>query len=365
MFEHHAKKNNRSANLTVKDNHVADDSDNELRSAQSDSKIDTAHLRQMLDHSGSQPLAYAVIQRLQSTLGNAKVSQLLQNSPKITPLNRSVLQRVQIKVENNKIVSVSVKNDKRKGGSIRGHQGDHTAAYTVFKSMVRNWVMGKSLQQAAADLANLAAAIKTLPGMQIKSSDWIHQGLEQTIHALQGMSKAANIDPESLEQEMDNIIRYRNSIPLSAFRYRKSSGGHDEAGKKGHLQVWCEDKLRNDPKAVLPNGIISGALVSMWGLLDYDPPPSVKEVEMANVILQHIYSMQQAFPRTFEYLSRTNNYLIPFAMNNKLIQAKLKRIHPNVIANVMKNVEAAVIKGIAAYDMGASKNFDKSETKGY
>lgn len=278
------------------------------------------------------------------------------------PAHPPLVQRVSVALKDGRVSSVSGKGDRRLGGSLRSHEGDHTTAYVTFKEMVKNQAMGKTVPEAAKALLLALNSVAVFPGMQLQTADYLHDYIDEMRGELVDLeiSKASE-GPDNVKKLavlMDKIIEIRNSVPLSSRNVSMSSGGHGE-GYSNDLLSECESRLRTDgPKMRFSPDEICEA---MWALFDYSPTDSVDNLVIANIILQHILSMKLTYPRLWDYLSDLGSkYYLHNYFRAKVMPARLGKIKDkHRLAAIMENVEAAVLKGANAIRMGAAKRYNE------
>ncbi|MCD6065340.1 MAG: hypothetical protein K0S33_166 [Bacteroidetes bacterium] len=129
-----------------------------------------------------------------------------------------------------------------------GHAGDHTTAHVVFRYMIANQLIGRTLAEAPAILRHLYDEIWNMPGNA--NFDDVPQDLEDNfdnaaIAAMAALDAVeANADIATVQTAAQAILNFRNSVPLSAFAEGRVGGG--EGPQAARLQV-AQRALRADP----------------------------------------------------------------------------------------------------------------------
>lgn len=210
-----------------------------------------------------------------------------------------VVQRLaaSITVKGGKITSARMRGS-APATNLRGKRGDHTTAYVTFEQMAINTVVGATLDEAIANLAETVRQILKLPG-------YVNAGAQQkkplTTYANNLLNYAATY-PDSKEEAvrelMVGVVSLRNGIPMTAFFNKPSTGGHGEAGHAGGLHA-LEKSVRDGKitarAAVLKQG---DPTVNVWGAFDFGAARkhNLSRDQWASVFKQHMLSMQESYP---------------------------------------------------------------------
>lgn len=247
------------------------------------------------------------------------------------------LLKIKVQSDGTRITSVSYPSKNRPGGNIRGHQGDHTTAFASFLRMVRNRIMGQKLTDVPRILEELAWNLKGFPGMQIKSADYLHVYITDTLlDSIKAIS-----DTNDIANVLIDIVSLRNQMPLSAVKNSTSSGGHGEGSNIAALQE-CEDRYRN---GTAPRYTPAQMTEWMWDIFDYDPSSSVDTDVVINVVAQHLYSMHMTFPKIFDKIDGYSSMVQYFKDTSQLILSQLSK---PTRTTVLKGLQAAATDGPSA-----------------
>jgi len=199
------------------------------------------------------------LQRLQGVLGNQAL-QRLALAGQGGPVH---MQRARLNMRGNGTVSgVSVWPD-RPSSNLRGHQGQHLTAYVAFQDAILSHVKDRTVPEAVAALIILLGDIRDLPGMTLRSADYLQGPIDANLGLLRD-----NADNTAIVGEViDNILSIRNKVPGTA--EHGTGGGHGEAGFSGTLET-VETALRRDawPDAWDADVVENQCRYSMWRLLD-------------------------------------------------------------------------------------------------
>jgi hypothetical protein len=280
----------------------------------------------------------------------------VQRATATTHLSRSrsggTIQLLKFNVQITNGVIKSVTSDgKRPGGNIRGSVGDHTTSHVSFFSMVRNQIMGKTLSDAKTTLNDLVDNLRGLPGMQIKSADYLTDYINHTLYP-----KITNItDEQTLEDVMEDIVSIRNQLQLSSIKNSTSTGGHGEGSTVAALDE-CDDRFRNGNTK--PRYTEDDMAKFMWELFDYTPTDAADDDVIVNVIMQHMYSMQLTYPNIFNNIAgydKMYNYLI--GTRYKDVFAKMSDM--SRVKGILSGLAGPMKSGPSALPkIGGSKKWD-------
>jgi|GEM_PF-5711769 len=215
-------------------------------------------------------------------------------------LRQDRIQRLKasVSIAKNEVVSASVSGG-RPPGNLRSGTGDHTTAYTTFKHMARNNVLGFSPDVAVKNLVLVLQRIQQMPGyansrgvtrrtLDAYAKKWIEYGESlKAPHA------------KDLQLLMEATVSLRNAVPMTAYKYAKSSGGHGEASSGGGLD-WAEFMVQKG-KWKTRADFRGNPLHNAWATFDFSAPNLGSDADKwARVLRQHILSMRESYPRLFE-----------------------------------------------------------------
>ncbi len=217
------------------------------------------------------------------------------------------------------------KKRKRSSSSLRTKQGQHTTAYVVFEHEIWSAVLDRTPRQAAAELADLADRWLALPRLGSTHADVtrIRDALEERkerlleLHRAPGDTTAEEIAAE-LDPLTEELLALRNQVPGTALN-TKNTGGHGEASMAGALQA-MEKLLRADGDDALDGEPPERVAELMWGLLDYNPPPTADTNEVGRFVETHVRSLMSAYPQLWAWLSdatRSQGHLLPWLRSAK------------------------------------------------
>lgn len=225
----------------------------------------------------------------------------------------------------------------RPTSNIRGSQGQHLTAYVVFEDTILSHVKDQTLAGAAKELRKYLDDILDLPGMKIKSGEYLKAYIERARTTL----KDHDDDADLVGAVIDDILSIRNKVPGTA--EVGTGGGHGEAGHSGILEQ-LETALRNNNwKTSWDEDVVSGqARASVWNLLDYDPanPSSVDEVdEIATRIVTHFKSIVSAYPNTDKWLNKREEYFTTYLEAHRDdVGMPLKKVKSKQLDAIFKKV---------------------------
>jgi hypothetical protein len=210
----------------------------------------------------------------------------------------SVIQRVQsaLTLEEDDDGDTIIKTvrwlSKSRPGTSKSKQGDHVFPFEAILDTFENRLRGLTLEDAAKDLINYAEGLTEMPGYE-RAQSWYKNQLTAWIS---NANSATNIDGELIATWIDQLVGYRNMLPLSVTTYRNSSGGHGESQKVGNLAYW--DQLYADGKLERKD-CAADPVETAWETCDYHPTDSVPDQEIGDTLAQFILSMEWAFPHLF------------------------------------------------------------------
>lgn len=185
-------------------------------------------------------------------------------------------------------------DSKSRTGTSKTKQGDHVFPFEAILDTFENRLRGVTLEAAAADLINYAEGLTTMPGYE-RTQSWYQNQLTNWISEAKGTDDD-DIDEEKICTWIDQLIGYRNMLPLSVTTLRISSGGHGESQKVGNLAYW--DQLYADGK-IARKDCDSDPVETAWEVCDYHPTDSIPDKEIGDTLAQFILSMDWAFPHLF------------------------------------------------------------------
>lgn len=223
----------------------------------------------------------------------------------------SVVQRAKLNIRKKDNTISGVSNfPSRPSSNLRGSQGQHLTAYVVFEDTILSKVKDKTVPGAAAALIGYLEEIKTLPGMALKSADYLKPHIASTIDTLKEHSDNAKV----VGDQIDMILSIRNKVPGTA--QHGTGGGHGEAGHSGILET-VETALRT--KSWNPEWddetVANQCRASVWRLLDYDPPnPGSDEAleTVINNVLTHFKSVISAYPKVEHWLGSNGYFFVTY-----------------------------------------------------
>ncbi|MTV50219.1 hypothetical protein GJ688_14680 [Heliobacillus mobilis] len=222
--------------------------------------------------------------------------------------------KLNLRKENKTISGVS-NFPSRPTSNLSGTQGQHLTAYVTFEDMILNNVRDKDVPGAAAALVEILNNISELPGMKLKSAQYLIPYIKSTISTL----KTNADDAEKIGECIDTILSIRNKVPGTA--ERGTGGGHGESKYSGEL-VELETVLQRKEwkKSWDEDRVEQQCLYSMWRLLDYDPSEPKDEDDFENIAtktLTHFLTLRMAYPATFEWLTQRKSYLFTYLEANR------------------------------------------------
>jgi len=272
---------------------------------------------------------------------------LTDNSPKqqqsvwkYTEQTNSIIQRAKLNLRQDGTISGVSNFPNRPTSNIRGPQGQHLTAYVVFEDMIRSRVKDRTVQQAAAELINVLKEISMLPGMKVKSGEYLMPHIEGAVERLQ----SNDTDAKEVGEVIDVILSIRNKVPGTA--ERGTGGGHGEAQHSGMLET-VETALRTDSwKDYWDQDVVSDQCrYSVWRLLDYDPPNPTDDNERNNIaikIVTHFKSIISAYPLTDSWLNKRSDYFTTYMEAHRddvgMPLAKVKPKELNAIFELVRSL---------------------------
>lgn len=157
----------------------------------------------------------------------------------------------------------------------------------------KNRLRGLSIEEQAEDLIDYAEGLTQMPGYAY-APGWYKTQLTAWIAVAKATDEP---DGGTIDHWIDQLLGYRNMLPLTVTTYRASSGGHNEAILLGNLQYY--DKLAEDGKLTDPGTCHHPPVATAWAVCDYHPPTSVPDDIIAATLAQFIDSMEWAYPNLF------------------------------------------------------------------
>lgn len=270
-----------------------------------------------------------------------QMSSMVQQHPATETLSTSVgdrvIQRAKLNIRKDGTISGVSKFRSRPTSNIRGSQGQHLTAYVVFEDMIVNRVTDRTVGEAAAELVKVLEEISELPGMKLKSAEYLELPLMTNIELLKG----DDITAQGIGIVIDNILSIRNKVPGTA--ERGTGGGHGEAEHSGIIQE-VEKALRtNKWKESWNEDIVSNQVrYRVWRLLDYDPtnPTSQEDkITIANKIVTHYKSIMSAYPLTNKWLNEREDYFQTYLEGHRDdIEMPLKQLDSSNLEEVFNLV---------------------------
>ncbi len=170
---------------------------------------------------------------------------------------------------------------------------DHVFPWVAMKHTMQNRLRGLDVEEAAEDLIDYAEGLTEMPGYAY-AAKWYKDQLTNWIKLAK---KTENPDKKTINVWVEQLLSYRNALPLSVTTYRRSSGGHNEGLLLGNLAHY--DKLAEDGKLTDAKDCHYDPVATVWAVCDYHPPTSVSDDEIAATLAQFIHSMEWGYPSLF------------------------------------------------------------------
>ncbi|MBE8991329.1 DUF4157 domain-containing protein [Nostoc sp. LEGE 12450] len=254
-----------------------------------------------------------------------------------------VIQRAKLNIRKDGTGTISGVSEfsSRSTSNIRGSQGQHLTAYVVFEDMISNRVTDRTVGEAAAELVKVLEEISELPGMKLKSAEYLKLPLMTNIDLL----KSDDITALDIGIVIDNILSIRNKVPGTA--ERGTGGGHGEANHSGIMQE-VEKALRTDKwKESWDEDIVSNQVCyGVWRLLDYNPtnPTSQEDrITIANKIVTHYKSIMSAYPLTDKWLNEREDYFQTYLEGHRDdVEMPLKQVDSSNLEQVFNLVASGL-----------------------
>lgn len=207
-----------------------------------------------------------------------------------------------------RVKSVALK--KRPATNVRGRQGHHTTPHIALMHLVENAVRGKTLQEAADELAEQLTQTSYLPGMQKPQAS-------QVVYRNLALPYPNPTDETELAEDAQHVFDVRSQVPLTAYQHPGAMGsGINESLAKGLQDM--ETRLRNgtaltqQQRSYTANDIKE----SIWDLFHFNPQQSTSEAEVAAAMIQHAYTMWKAYPQVCNHFNVDTHDILQYAMQN-------------------------------------------------
>jgi len=198
-----------------------------------------------------------------------------------------------ITIKEDVITAASIEGSRPATNLAGGHQGEHTTAFVTFRHMAINCVKGKTLEVARDNLILTLEQMKNFPGWA-DAPKYLTDSMDNTLAAAEAMDPP---DKQNIQDLMRWTVEIRNSIPLTA-NSKQTSGGHNEAGQAGGLQL-IEQRARTG--IVTSKADVGGDLMfNVWGTYDFDALTPGSAENWAQLLVQHMLSIVASYPHIFE-----------------------------------------------------------------
>ena len=242
-----------------------------------------------------------------------------------------VVQRVNARVnmKGGRVVRATL-SGRAPAGNLRGHRGDHTTPYVTFLHMAENCALGNTLPEAMQAVEAAVDQVQSLPGY-VGATGAYRNNLDKFAVGLKARARRPKPSAAQLQAALAELVGLRNAVPLSAFKNRKSTGGHNEAGTAGGL-LYAEKQVLNG--AWTDKGDFPGNPArNVWDTFDFGAPPKNSSAgDWVQLLKQHMLSMLASYPRVFSIFAANDvkDELPAFLKKRKFKQPMITAILANL-----------------------------------
>lgn len=244
---------------------------------------------------------------------------------------------------------------------------DHTTAFKASKEMVTNRFTGLNIRDNRNTIVQkvgyLINQVRTLPGMTMGNTELDEDRIQARKMATKQLSIAEELKKDLaattsddaarqyLSRSLGHLVAARNRVPLSAI---KLVGGPGKGEKDAADTLSGALDNINRPDDVGPGGTYSfdhlGDLI--WRQIDFNPEEQLPRSQYANVLLQHLRSMELSYPRLRKL----------FGPNNP---QQRRRMVTGVIGNIRDQDKALKAVGGGPGAKSQRTEYDKSPRNTY
>lgn len=217
---------------------------------------------------------------------------------------------------------------RRPPSNSRRGQGDHVVAYSLITQAMHSSVMGKTVVNAGAALADLVRSSAEFVA-DAPTNNWWHTEADTLEHILDGLSPARK---DVLNTAFNRVAILLNAMPGGSRRNARSRGGHGEGGSRGGL-VHAE-------RQVNAHRVVAGNIwTNVLNLFDATADPGVvaDDGRLASKLSWLLALFQRAAPTVYEQVEAGDRTYLTGTDLRAAVRAKFAAARVNFVVNTIQD----------------------------